>query len=91
MDNSGIKIKARQAIFDLTEGNSEWEKEIRQEERTRTIEEVIEKIPSVNNPANAIMDKYREGENSIRKKILDVLLALKPKLHDNILLRHIDK
>jgi len=35
--------------------------------------EMIEKIPPANNPANAIMDGYREGENSMRKKILETL------------------
>lgn len=36
-------------------------------------DDIINKLPKPNNPANSIMNPYREGENSILKRIKEII------------------
>lgn len=53
------------------------EKALYEQGKKEAIDECIEAVPPANNPANAIMDDRREGENHMRKVILTALEKLK--------------
>ena len=60
----------------LASERKKWGAEILAGEREKTLRLVLEKIPKANNPANALMDEYREGQNSGYKQVRMLLESL---------------
>lgn len=74
----GISISATDDLFnflrtEVADERKKWEAEILAGERKRTLRFVLEKIPKAHNPANALMDKYREGQNNGYKQVRTLL------------------